>query len=197
MTRPAPMELILVRHAPAAHGGRLCGRTDVPAERPGEAVLAPLRALLSDARTVVSSPALRCTATAGWLFPDRAVPVDARLWEQDFGTMDGAPFAALPDLGPLDRQSLTAHAYPGGEDFTAMAARAGAALGTLADSVRAGGGPAVVVAHAGTVRAGLALALGDAAAALAFEVAPLSATRLRVLDAGYSVVAVNWSGAAA
>ena len=50
-----------------------------------------------------------------------------------------------------------------------------------------------IVAHAGTVRAGLALAVG-ATAALAFEIAPLSVTRLRALPGGgWSIAEVNWT----
>jgi alpha-ribazole phosphatase len=49
----------------------------------------------------------------------------------------------------------------------------------------------VIVAHAGTVRAGLALALGSVPAALAFEVAPLSLTRLCRHDGAFSVACVN------
>lgn len=55
------------------------------------------------------------------------------------------------------------------------------------------GGRVTVVAHAGTVRAALALALGSVAPALAFAIAPLSVTRVTALPGGaWSVGAVNW-----
>ena len=53
-------------------------------------------------------------------------------------------------------------------------------------------GPVAVVAHAGVVRAALALALEDVPGALAFEVDHLSMTRLRCLaDGAFSVISVN------
>lgn len=190
MTPFAANELILIRHAPAETGGRLAGRRDAPARLPDAAALAPLRAALAGARRVVSSPALRCRTTAGALFPGRDVARDARLWEQDFGAHEGLAPEELPDLGPLDRAALAALAPPGGESFAQMAARVAPALRELAARAEADG-PVAVVAHAGTARAALALALGDAAAALAFEIDPLSLTRLRALPGALSVIAVN------
>jgi len=188
MPRPGAAELVLIRHAPAAHGGRLCGRTDVLAELPDD--LAPWRDALPEG-PVVTSPARRCVATARALFPLAGADQDARLWEQDFGEQDGMAFADLPDLGPLSRDALAAHRAPGGESFLDMAARVVPALEALSDRALEHG-PVTVVAHAGTVRAALGLALGDMAAGLAFEVAPLSLTRLRCGAGGYSIVAVNW-----
>jgi alpha-ribazole phosphatase len=180
MTPPASSELLLIRHAPAETGGRLCGRRDVPARLDDTAALARLSAALTGVRQVVTSPALRCRQTAGALFPSVAPALDARLWEQDFGAEDGMAYADLPDLGPLPREALADRRPPGGESFADMAARVIPALEALA-------------AHAGTVRAGLALAIGSVPAALAFEVAPLSLTRLRCFDGAFSVACVNLS----
>ncbi|THH38181.1 histidine phosphatase family protein [Aliishimia ponticola] len=192
MTPIARDELILLRHAPADHGGRLCGRTDVAACLPGEEVLAPLRARLAGAQ-VVTSPALRCQATAQALFPDRTIPQDPRLWEQDFGTDDGRAFCDLPDLGPLTTEELARHAAPEGESFLDMTARIDPALMAYAASVQAEG-PMVLVAHAGTARAALGIAMGHPALALKFEIAPLSLVRLRCFAQGFSVIAVNEGG---
>jgi alpha-ribazole phosphatase len=71
-----------------------------------------------------------------------------------------------------------------------MVARVTPALVALAGRAMEDG-PVAVVAHAGTVRAGLALALETLPAALAFEVAPLSVTRLRCMPDAYSIVCVN------
>jgi alpha-ribazole phosphatase len=190
MTPIAPSELVLIRHAPAETGGRLCGRRDVPAMLDDAVVLARLAAALAGVRAVVTSPALRCRQTAGALFRDAAPREDARLWEQDFGAEDGTAHADLPDLGPLSREALADRRAPGGESFADMVARVTPALEALAAEA-AVGGPVAVVAHAGTVRAALALALGTVPAALAFEVAPLSVTRFRCLDGAFSVVCVN------
>jgi alpha-ribazole phosphatase len=71
-----------------------------------------------------------------------------------------------------------------------MVARVTPALAELA-ALAIDKGPVAVVAHAGTVRAGLALALENNPAALTFEIAPLSVTRPRCLPGAFSVVCVN------
>ncbi|SNS95244.1 alpha-ribazole phosphatase [Antarctobacter heliothermus] len=139
----------------------------------------------------VASPALRCRQTAAALWPGCDVDSDARLWEQDFGAQEGMPFGDIPDLGLMSTQDLADHRPPGGESFADMVARITPALTELAAQARHAG-PVAIVAHAGTVRAGLALALDTVPAALAFEVAPWSVTRLRVFEGGVSVIAVNW-----
>lgn len=182
-----PAELILIRHAPAATGGRLCGRTDVPLRGGDEAALVRLSTSLGGIERVMASPALRCRQTADALFPGQDITFDSALWEQDFGGEDGLALRDLPDLGPLSREALATRRPSGGESFSDMAARVAPAL----DAAARPGGRVAIVAHAGTVRAGLALALGAVPAALAFEVAPLSVTRLRALPDGWSIMSVN------
>lgn len=189
MTPIAPNELVILRHAPADHGGRLCGRTDVAACLPGDDVLGPLRGLLTDCE-VVSSPARRCRETAEALFPGRGYAQDDRLWEQDFGEDERRAFEELPDLGSMSFDALARHASHGGESFLDMVGRVEPALREIAKHVRAVG-PTLIVAHAGTARAGLRLALEHPALGLKFEVAPLSLTRLRCLDDGFSIIATN------
>lgn len=180
-------ELLLIRHAPALHGGRLAGRRDVAAELPGAAALADLRRAVGAAK-VVASPALRCRQTAAALWPKVTAELDARLWEQDFGAWEGLGFADLPDLGPLPAAALAAHRPPGGESFADLCARVAPVLGDLASR----GGRVAVVAHAGVVRAALATALGAVAPALAFSVAPLSLTQITALPGGgWSIGGVN------
>ncbi len=183
-------ELILIRHAPAVHGGRLAGRRDVAADLPAEPVLQQVRDGVGAAR-LVASPALRCVQTAQALWPEMTPRFDERLWEQDFGDWEGQPFEAVPDLGQLTSEALARHRPPNGESFADLCDRAAPAL---ADIV-AGGGRVAVVAHAGVVRAALALAIGSVPGALAFQVAPLSITRLLALPGGgWSVAEVNRGG---
>lgn len=180
--------LRMIRHAPALHGGALAGRRDVAADLGDGAAVAAVRGALGDVTRVLSSPALRCVQTAEALFPGRAFTQDARLWEQDFGTWEGMAFNALPDLGPMSRAGLAAHCPPGGESFADLCARVWPALHEIA-----AGGDAVIVAHAGVIRAGLALAIDSVPQGLAFEVAPLSLTGLhQIAGQGWSVVCVNW-----
>ncbi|MGB3315735.1 MAG: histidine phosphatase family protein [Albidovulum sp.] len=184
-------ELMLIRHASAIHGGRLCGRTDVPADCSDAVRIAALRDQIGRPGRILVSPALRCRQTAGALWPDLAEPeTDAALWEQDFGDWEGRAFADLPDLGPISPEELAAHCPPGGESFADLCARIAPVL------TRAHGGRVAIVAHAGVVRAALALALGSIPAALGFEVAPLSLTRLNAVgDGRWSVGTVNWVAA--
>ena len=102
--------------------------------------------------------------------------------------MSGRPYADLPDLGPLPPVDLAHHRPPMGESFADLAARVWPALNVIAD-----GGNATIVAHAGTIRAALSLALDSLVSGLAFEIAPLSVTRIaRLTDgAGWVVRGVN------
>ena len=175
----AASDLILIRHAPAATGGRLCGRTDVGlAEWDGEAARARLAPRIGGLR-LVASPARRCVETARAFGEPQT---DARLWEQDHGDWEGRAWSEIPDLGPLPPADLAAHRAPGGESFADLCARAVPALRAMA-------GCAAVV-HAGTVRAALSMAVG-VPAALSFEVGHLSITHLRLLPGGVSIACVS------
>lgn len=180
--------LLLIRHAPLADPARLTGRRDVAAVVDAAAARR-MAALAGPVSRVVSSPARRCRETAAALWPEAVVAEDARLWEQDFGAWEGMALADLPDLGVMGGEELARSAPHGGESFAALCARSIPALEELA----VGGGRVAVVAHAGTVRAGLARAIGSAGAALAFRVAPLSLTVIDAAPSGWSVACVNLS----
>ena len=185
MQASAATELILIRHAPALTGGRLCGRTDVDADLGDGTGARALARALGAVERVVASPARRCRQTAGALWPGLTPALDAALWEQDFGDWDGRPVADVPDLGPMTRADLARHRPPGGESFADVVARVTPALSAL------GPGMTVVVAHAGTIRAGLSMALRDPADALGVDIAPLSATRIVRHGADWSLGYVN------
>lgn len=190
MTLGTSAALILVRHAPAVTGGGLAGRRDVPADVTDDGALSRMRDWLGVPARLVTSPALRCQQTAAALFPEYEPHEDARLWEQDFGDHEGLKPTDLPDLGPLSRPELAAVAPPSGESFNDMVERVSPALDEIAHENDLGG-PTIVVAHAGTVRAALAVALEEVPSALAFEVAPLSATCVRFFTGGASIAYVN------
>ncbi|MDO5370179.1 histidine phosphatase family protein [Paracoccus sp. (in: a-proteobacteria)] len=182
-------EIILIRHASVAGGGRLAGRLDPPADLSDRTRIAAVAARLPRGARLTSSPARRCLMTAGALVPGLAPRLDERLWEQDFGDWEGLGHAELPDLGPLSPEALVDHRPPNGESFRALCARTLPALLDLA----AHPGGQVVTAHAGTVRAALAHATGSVAGALSFQVAPLSLSRFHVGPQGqWSVAEVNW-----
>lgn len=173
-----PQRLLILRHAPLAAPG-LAGRRDVDADCSNLAALDWAARQLRGAGTVWASPALRCrqTCAALALFPE----YHPALWEQDFGAWE-EPGAAIPDLGPLPVAELAAHRPPGGESFLDMCARVQPHLAQAQGTV-------AIIAHAGTARAALAMAVGPTA--LSFSIAPLSLTILTRAPGGWSVEAVN------
>lgn len=183
MTGPQPTELTLIRHAPVISDGRAYGRRDLEADCGDARRFEALRARLGRPGHLLHSPARRCVQTMQAIWPGAAGTPVAALWEQDLGDWEGRPYAALPDLGPLSRAALAAHRPENGESFDDLCARVAPALHEAAQ-----GGPAVIVAHAGPIRAALGTALGAQAAALAFDIAPLSITRLGVLADGTMII---------
>ncbi|SIS59149.1 histidine phosphatase family protein [Phaeovulum vinaykumarii] len=185
-------EIVVIRHAPALTGGRLAGRRDVPADCTDSAAFRAQAAALGAFDRVLTSPALRCRQTAAHLWPDAAeFPTDPRLWEQDYGAWEGQPYADLPDWGAISAQELARHAPPGGESFAAQCARTHAALEDLCTDPRTRGARIALVAHAGTARAALSLALGRVEAGLAFRIDPLASTQILALPDGWAVGWVN------
>ncbi len=185
-------QLVLLRHAPITGTGRLCGRSDVPAHL-DTAVIADVTKTLGTIETVVTSPALRCRQTAKAIWPGlRDIPQDARLWEQDFGEHDGLPYNEIPDLGPMTNVELAKYAAPGGESFDDVCSRVAQPLHDYAKQAFVLQKPIVLVVHAGVTRAAIGLAMNANAAALSFEVNPLSATRFRVGEHGlFSIISTN------
>ena len=184
---PLTTEILLIRHAPALTEGRMAGRRDVAADCRDLAALADLRAAVGAFDHLWISPALRCRQTALALWPDQVGQFDARLWEQDFGEWEGVAFADLPDLGPLSAVDLATHCPPGGESFAVLCERVFAVLTDAANL----GGRVVIVAHAGPIRSGLALALGSVPTGLAFQIAPMSLTRIIASGGHWSIAGVN------
>ncbi|MEM6761218.1 MAG: histidine phosphatase family protein, partial [Pseudomonadota bacterium] len=72
-----------------------------------------------------------------------------------------------------------------------MLARVQPAIREAADLAIAENTRVAIVAHAGTVRAALALAMETAAPALAFQVTHLGAARFRCFPGGLAVTVVN------
>ena len=182
-------ELLILRHAPLAESGVMAGRRDAAAQPVDSAQALRIRAAAGEAARLWVSPARRCRTTATAIFPDLAAQEDFRLWEQDFGLWEGRAYDALPDLGRLSAAELAAHRAPSGESFADLCARLAPALREAA----ALGGRSVICAHAGIARGALAWALGSAAAGMAFEIAPLSLTLIRLAPggAGASIAYVN------
>jgi alpha-ribazole phosphatase len=186
----AETNLWLIRHAPVDGPRGVIHGPDAPADLSDAAAFAALEARLPAKALVVCSPARRTLETAVALGLD---PVKQILFrEQDFGAWTGRRHDDLvAELGEVYRdfwKSPASNAPPGGESFVNQIRRTVDGLATLP------AGDVVLVAHSGTVRAALAVALELAPdAALRFVIDPLSLTRIDRLERGWRVVAVNLS----
>ena len=194
-----------VRHAPVTdHRGRLYGRTNVPADTSERARFDALAQALPAGAVWLTSDLLRthqtadAIADAGHPVPQRDIEPD--LDEQDFGAWHGLTWNEVAS----ERGHGLAHKYwvapahitpPEGESFVDVIERVAAAVGRR--TARHAGTDIVAVAHGGSIRAALALALGlDPERALAFSIDNLSITRIDHVDGparggAWRVVAVN------
>jgi broad specificity phosphatase PhoE len=126
MPEPVATDLILIRHAPAETGGRLCGRRDVPARLPEAAALVRLRVVLGEVAALRVSPALRCRQTVEPLaaklgieiemVPDlvegrRAAPVVAMI-NRLVAAGSSAVLSSHGDMIPLVLDALSATGIP-------------------------------------------------------------------------------------
>ena len=171
---------MLVRHAPTSWSGRrYAGTSDPPLDAAGVTVardlaheLAPR---LADGVRLVSSPRRRAVTTAEAIAaaladagraPARAIEIDDRWAETDFGRFEGRTFADLEALDPDLARRLAAGDldidWPGGETVHALAVRVAAAWTELLARAEA----TVVVSHAGPIRHALGLATGQGAGAI-------------------------------
>lgn len=169
-----------VRHAPAdttaGEGKGFCGWSDPPADLSDEHGLATLRSALPEEVTIVSSDLWRATQTADAIARrnSKRLPNNAQLREQNFGAWEGKSYDAI-DLTEFWRNPAMT-APPSGESFAEVCDRVGREILKLNE---VGESEIVAVAHAGSIRAALALALNlPPAQALAFDLTPLSLTRI-------------------
>ena len=180
--------LWLVRHAPVSGPPGMLPDLQAPADISDAAALLRLRAELPANRHAITSSARRTQETAVALGLEPRV--EPAFNEQDFGEWTGRTHdelrrafgAAYDDFwrAPATRRP------PGGETFVEQIARVRGAIDALP------AGDVIIVAHAGTIRAALAVALDIAAkTALSFVIDPWSLTRLDRLDGGWRIVAVN------
>lgn len=180
--------LWLVRHAPVAGASGVIHDWDAPADIADVAALDILREKLPKGAAQFASPSRRTLQTAAALGLN---PVsDPNLLEQDFGDWTGRRHDDLArEFGVAYHDFWKApgeNRPPNGESFADQIVRMRDALAALPS------GDVVAVAHSGTVRAALAIALGIAPeSALRFKVDPLSLTRIDRVEGGWSVVCVN------
>jgi broad specificity phosphatase PhoE len=184
--------LILVRHGQTAVNaeGRLQGRIDAPLTDTGRAQAAACARVLPAPDAVITSPLLRARQTAETIAPDRAVEVDDRWIELDYGEWDGALLRTM-DQAAWDRwRADPSFAPPGGESLEALAQRVVDACEALAPRAREQ--DVVVVSHVSPIKAAVAWALGvgpDTSWRMFLGVAAI--TRISIGPRGPSLTAYN------
>jgi len=154
------MSLILLRHTRPEGAEGLCyGRSDLPLAAGFKAEAARLARDLPPFTRILSSPLSRCLLLAQALAKARSCPlsIDTRLTEIDFGLWEGQRWDAIA-RSELDAWAadLTGARPHGGETVAELAARVRPAL----TAALSGPVPALVVCHAGVIKAALAAVQG-------------------------------------
>lgn len=168
--------LHLLRHGACERAERLLGHTDAPPTDAGTAACVARTDRLDFSRVICSDLA-RARLPAEAIAASRSVPlrIDPRWRELDFGQWDGSDPAGL-DAALLGCfwDDPEAHPPPSGERWGALLGRVGAALAAI-------GEPALVVTHAGAIRAALACLLGfDHRQSWAFDLPHAALLSLRI-----------------
>jgi alpha-ribazole phosphatase len=174
-----------VRHAPVREDdGRIYGQKDLGCDTSDRVVFEAVAIILPRKAVWYASSLKRThqTAAAIWAagFPKpQKMPHEAGLAEQHLGAyqgMDRAAFLASRPLGshwfgPIDEPT------PGGESFLDLYNRVRSVIERI--NVEQAGRDVIAVAHGGTIKAAIGLALGDQPGkGLAFDVDNCSVTRL-------------------
>jgi len=177
-----------IRHAPVVvDGGRIYGQTDLPCDCSDARSFAGLAALLPrDARWITSHlvrthQTARAIWAAGHFDPAPEFIQDKDLAEQHLGDwqgLDRREFLLNRKQAPDSFWYATAdERAPNGESFVDLLVRVGATIGRINQTHP--GGDVVAVAHGGTIRAAITLALGLApGSGFAFMIDNCSLTRL-------------------
>ena len=155
--------ILLARHGQTTENaaGRILGRRDPPLSARGRADAAALARSLEgeEVRAVWTSPLARARETAAVAAAHLGLEAEVLddLIESRRGAWEGRTYAELAEEDPALLAAFEAgektFAFPGGESLAEQIARTRRAL----DAIAAGPQPALLVAHAGTIRAAYAL----------------------------------------
>jgi alpha-ribazole phosphatase len=176
-----------VRHGPVAGApARIFGQLDLSCDTSDAETIARLGRLLPRNAVRIVSSLKRTRETLAAIdrvgADDPADPlIEPAFAEQHFGRWQGLSWAEMAAADPQAYrgfwQDPTGSAPPEGESFAALMVRVHAAIQEL--TTRFAGRDIVAIAHGGTIRAAVALALGlEATAAMAIVVDNLCVTRL-------------------
>ena len=182
-----------VRHAPSACAGNIIhGTDDSPADlSDADAISRVAKLLPADALALTSGVARAAQTYAAFrqIKPDLAASrTDSDLDEQDFGDWTGRNWDEIRALTQRFWKDPIATSPPGGESYNAMCTRVQRCVKARTNVARRGS--VIAVAHAGPIRAALALALDmSLSASIRFEIDLLSITRI---DAILSDSGIAW-----
>jgi broad specificity phosphatase PhoE len=174
-----------VRHAPVrSDGGNIYGQKDLACDTSDREVFEAVAKILPRDAVWVASSLMRThqTADAIWAagFPKpAAMAKEAALAEQHLGQWQGMNRAAFLASRPLGSHWFAAidEAAPGGESFMDLYSRACGAIARI--GAEHAGRDVIAVAHGGTIKAAIGLALGGLPEkGLAFDIDNCSVTRL-------------------
>ena len=183
-----------IRHAPVPNRARrIYGRSDVSADIGDAAAFAAIAAGLPEGALWITSQLTRAKQTAaalGAALAARGVTIPEPLimpdfCEQNFGDWQGKTYAEIAESADGGNHKFwiapAAATPPGGENFVAVMARVAAAIEAVQKAH--GGRDIIAVAHGGSIRAALALALDLAPeGAIAVVTDNLSLTRIDHVD---------------
>lgn len=198
----------LVRHAPVPNPEARCyGQSDLDCDVSNAEAFESLAKRLPSKAVWMATTLRRTQRTMHAIHAARGsrpdpLHLEAALIEQNFGDWQGRTYTELGAFGRSDSTSASrfwlapAHAVPpGGESFVQVMERVAEAVRRL--TAEHAGRDIVCVAHGGSIRAALAMALGlEPEAALALSIDTLSLTRLDRIDGpgaghGWRIGAVN------
>ncbi len=151
-----PFPLHLLRHGAAETPGLMMGRTD-GAPTPAGIAACMKKARDLDIERLIASDLGRARLAGAAIAQERATPlaIDPRWRELDFGAWDGLKSDAIdPDALGRFWEDPDANPPPGGERWSALTGRVGAALCDLAPA------STLIVTHGGAMRAALHMLCG-------------------------------------
>ena len=193
----AGVEVWFIRHGETDWNreDRILAATEVPLNAVGREQARRLGARLAKEGVrfdeVVTSNLGRARETAALAFPDRAVRVEPRVRELDYGVFEGHRWSDL--TGDLARQATEwrtdpyRRRAPGGESYDDVIERVEAFRRTLR-----GGSHVAVVSHGGTIRCALYAAMRRPARGVwSLEIENTGVSRIRYADDAVTLVTLN------
>ncbi len=188
-----------VRHAPVAWAGvRIYGHADLDCDVSDERAFSGLAARLPRGAVTVRSHLTRTRLTADAItaagLPLAPAAIEPDLAEQGFGTWEGSTWEDLRQAGDPHLDAFWSKPFetapPGGESFVQVVDRVRAVVDRLTETHR--GRDIIAVAHAGSIRAALTVALDLSAESVhGICLDPLSLTRIDHKADSWAVRGVN------